>query len=135
MAQREDIWKWLESHQAVQLWQAEIPGGTKVRTYAVQGHYVLVHSFAKGDGWEAYVMASRSNRVDTTLAALDDAISADRGATQTALRRGLAFVACHTGNGCPSELAQEFGNGDDDGGVLDADAARAALEAALELKR
>jgi hypothetical protein len=68
--ENQPIADWLANHNARQLAETKAPDGM-LRWYSVGGKMLIVHYYSNGDGWEVYIPASISNRVDATLDTLD----------------------------------------------------------------
>jgi len=80
---------WLSEHNAVHLWHGtlKLHGTTQITAYNVNGIVILIHETI--GGWEIYLPASDSNKVDDTLASAEKRLGLEGSAS---LRLQLAAL-------------------------------------------
>lgn len=72
---------WLREHNAIHLWHGtlKIQGTTQITAYSINGVVCLIHETS--GGWEIYIPASSSTKVDDTLADAEKALGLEGSAT------------------------------------------------------
>ena len=54
------------------IWDVAGPNGSELRAYGIGGVVLIVHDYAHGDGWQAYVPVTPSPEIADTLDAIAD---------------------------------------------------------------
>lgn len=63
--------QWLKSVDAKSIRAEEMSNGDHLVWISINGKVLVLQEYANNNGWEAFVMADDTNRIDKTIEALD----------------------------------------------------------------
>lgn len=69
-----EVRDWLDRVNARALWEQRVKGIGLLAAYAVNGRVAIVQTYDRTGGFEVFVPASQSGRIDATLAAAEVAL-------------------------------------------------------------